>query len=909
MSTSPSSTSCDKIDVKRIGCIQDIGVVLKIKDEKITSISDNAYRYPWITVYSMTDVVGKYIKDIVTESTLSSINHLIKSSLTSIVVSGHMARVPNKSKSPDITVTVTLQNDGGMCICFEPVVESCLDKGFIHMNMDADSVDSCCEYLRTSMCYDRGLVYKFFDDSTGEVVFESVTSGVKYKGLRFPSGDVPVKARKQYMTDRVRFISDTGKPQSRIMGDEYMDLTSCNIRGVASQHMDYMTNMGVRSSLSIGLVVNDDLWGLLVFHAWNNVIVPSSHDIYMMTMTSSMISSRLEKKLNSEYISRQLELENLLSGKGVHDNVGDFIVSNEEILLKIFKCNTLCYSDTNNKSFQVVGDNSVSLEGIDTLNIESACSYGSMENPRRSYVSINNPKFVLIFIRMGYTTDIYWGGDPDKKILNPVNGDMIPRKSFEAFIKKTLERPSGWNKMDRSLVKSISQSLDSMVYQKTLCDSKSVIRDMKSKVANAIDSNMRDQSFFAHMSHELRTPFHGVMSILYLIQNGQLNSEETKRYVDMAIECGDTMLNTLNDILSISKGKSGHESIVREFDLMSVVNSTTDVLNQTASAKGITVETLFEIGQMTSVKGDAILIKQIIANFYSNAIKFTDNGGKVVLYVKVFDKFTDAYKEWEDTSSSYDGVHVSTDPYPNSNYGTDHVHVSISVTDTGCGLRRDDIAGIFNAYHQVSSGEDKVYQGSGLGLNICMINANSLNARLSVLSTHKEGTCMNCIIPLEKTGYSDKVDVTNVDDGLRVLKHGVTNTPVFLVVDDSYVNVKLAIKHIKMGIPGATVQSSSNGLEGYNMFKGFIEDNVVINGILMDNHMPIMSGIDSIMKIREYETRMEIPSTPIIAFTADLTETSRSNLLGAGADRIIEKPMGRNVVANTCIDILNSSRD
>ena len=131
--------------------------------------------------------------------------------------------------------------------------------------------------------FDRGMVYKFNDDSSGEVIYEIKKPEClvsSYLGMRFPGADIPLPARQLFVKNGLRYIHDVNAediPILQVNGEEQVHLTHCRMRAVSKPHIMYLRNMGVVSSTSIAIVVDNKLWGLLAFHSYTKVFKPHLH--------------------------------------------------------------------------------------------------------------------------------------------------------------------------------------------------------------------------------------------------------------------------------------------------------------------------------------------------------------------------------------------------------------------------------------------------------------------------------------------------------------------------------------------------------------------------------------------------------------------------------------------------------
>ena len=150
--------------------------------------------------------------------------------------------------------------------------------------VDEKIVKTACDTIfKLLNVYDRGMVYQFNDDSSGEIVHEikkrDVTSS--YVGMRFPASDIPKNSRDLYIKNGLRYIHDVDSNDVPILdvnsSTSEVDLSHCRMRAVAKPHIAYLRNMGVKSSMSIAIVVENQLWGLLAFHGYKKAFKPSLH--------------------------------------------------------------------------------------------------------------------------------------------------------------------------------------------------------------------------------------------------------------------------------------------------------------------------------------------------------------------------------------------------------------------------------------------------------------------------------------------------------------------------------------------------------------------------------------------------------------------------------------------------------
>lgn len=372
--------------------------------------------------------------------------------------------------------------------------------------------------------------------------------------------------------------------------------------------------------------------------------------------------------------------------------------------------------------------------------------------------------------------------------------------------------------------------------------------------------------FLANMSHEIRTPMNGIIGFLSLIENESYkNQDELKQFIRSAKISAESLLDTINAVLDLSKIEAGKiELEYLNFNLKKIITQAVSIVSPKAKENSLNI--FYEIPEDKNLNflGDPTRIRQIFLNLLSNAVKFT-KGGDIKIVVKTH------------------------------NLEKGKVRISASIFDSGIGIPADKINELFKPFSQITGIEGSSLGGTGLGLVICKEFTSLMEGDISVNSTFGEGSRFdfnivvqqqennieqiqseeekNILAEIEKSKFTDEDIKLHIDKrkGFKIL-----------LAEDNLINQKVAIRTLNSA--GYEVDAVMNGEQAV---RAHTQNNYDL--ILMDVQMPEVDGFAATKMIRALaEPKNKIP---IIAITAHALIGDREKCIEAGMDEYVPKPM------------------
>ncbi|RYJ42536.1 ATP-binding protein [Flavobacterium beibuense] len=736
-------TNCEQEPIHIPGSIQPHGFLLAVNttDFKIEFCSGNSYEYIGI---KHQDILGKTIDSVFVNNTINNLKDYISKDL---MLSASLLKLELNGKNFLCTVH---KRDNLYIIEAEPASVNEKDisfeynqtaqlLGYMH---DTHTLKELCQLVaegtRDITGYDRVMIYRFDKNYNGEVYAESVREDLEpFLGLHYPHTDIPKQARELYMQNLLRIITDvdyTPVPIYTIDNstEKNLDLSLSILRSTSPIHVQYLHNMGVGATLTISLIHQKKLWGLIACHHYSpKNLAP---DLRLAAqLQGHFITSQIDIRQKNEEYELSLKTSSAL------DKVKDITLTNAasfKALVNSKQLLELC----NASGVSVLFNNSVYKSGItpDDEEIKKISSWlstytqnGSLHTdklidllPEYKNVCENTSGIIyhsldiendnsIIWYRPETVKEINWAGDPNKSIEKDEKG-LSPRKSFDLWKEVVKCQSSPWEKPEIDTAANYAYRLQRQINLLVVTNEEQKYRKL-SELLKETNSELENINWIS--THDLQEPLRKIQLVSSRILSTEKNiPEKVEDAIKRMNSSANRMQTLLVDILKYTRLKH-EDSNFETVDLTELIKEVVDELHETIEEKEATVN----IDVLPQVQGVPFLLKQLFSNLISNSIKYSSPDRKPV-------------------------VQLSAEKVPVAFNSTNRMlYKLVYVADNGIGFEQEYAESIFNIFTRLHSPLD--YKGSGVGLALCKKIVQNHNGYITASGKLGEGAVISIYFP------------------------------------------------------------------------------------------------------------------------------------------------------------------
>ncbi|MFM2044537.1 MAG: hypothetical protein RLY86_3113 [Pseudomonadota bacterium] len=596
------------------------------------------------------------------------------------------------------------------------------------MDSLVDLCQTAAQMVRRLTGFDRVLIYRFDADWHGEVVAEDKVPdwAQSFAGLHFPASDIPRQARALYTRSLSRHVPDrdaTPVPIDSLAGTPPLDLSLARHRSLSAVHLEYHRNMGVDGSMSVSIMVEGRLWGLVTCHhrGPHHVPVPRRSATMALVEALSLRITGVERAETNRGRRTDVEtLNRLVVRMATEGDPVAALVHGGPCLVDLFDAGGAALLLDGRLS--LVGrtpppafftDLAPWLEGrwdaggqvvTDSLSLDLPAARAHRDTASGILaLRLGEGDFVL-WLRPEQLRLVTWGGDPAKPMVEE-GQKPLPRVSFERWAEERRGYAVAWPSWAGEIASSLRLAISDVMLRH--------LRQVRLLSEQLIASNQAKAQFLANMSHELRTPLNAVIGFADLMLAGIGGTMTTRQqgYLADIRDSGQHLLALVNDVLDLSRIDAGRlELRLEELPVHPVIDDCRTMVEQPALAKRLNLTVSAPLA--LTVRADRVRLRQILLNLLNNAVKFTPAGGRVELVAA---------------------------PAPGG--------VRFAVADTGPGMSEQEARLALEPFRQVESQTRRPEEGTGLGLPIAKSLAELHGGGLRIESFPGRGTTVHVTIP------------------------------------------------------------------------------------------------------------------------------------------------------------------
>lgn len=658
-------TTCDREPIHIPGSIQPHGLLLTLDAAgMVLQVSENVEK---LLGHPTGEVLGSPLAKLLGSDAAAAMqSQLARTALNTAPV--YLSEI---SAGEGAFIALAHQHDGVTVLELEPTtrempVEVADLQPFINrlqgVHSYAEISQLAADEVRRITRYDRVLVYQFDADWNGTVVAESRNETLpSYLDLRFPASDIPRQARDLYRKNRLRLIEDVDYtpvalvPQDNPKTGGPLDLSYATLRSVSPVHREYMRNMETAASMSVSILREGQLWGLLSCHNREPLHVPFTVRT-ACDFIGQILSLQLEayernqdgrerirlKTIESKLLARMSERDDLVEGLTEHgEELLQFANAEGAVVVIKDRCATVGKTISEEQIFRLVEWISTDIaEGV-----FSTESLSALYAPAKEFAEVASGLLAirismlrgtyLLWFRPEVVRSVRWSGDPTKAVESSAQGIQLhPRKSFETWKETVRGRSRPWTRPEVETAADLRGSIVGIVLRKT--------EELAELTSELERSNKELETFSYSVSHDLRAPFRHIVGFSELLKaKEKVNvSSEGLRYIENIIESAQYAGKLVDHLLELSRITRKPINTARVPMNMMAHEVIRELRPEYADRK-----IQWKVSQLPEVTGDPIMLRLVLRNLLSNAVKYTRLRAEATIEIGAAREYGD-YQFW-----------------------------------------------------------------------------------------------------------------------------------------------------------------------------------------------------------------------------------------------------------------------
>ncbi len=729
-------TNCDREPIHIPGYIQPHGVLLALKEPELTILqcSNNTYslfgiRPEHLLNQPLSNLLESEqinsLQDCLSHKDLQLVNPLeitIKSGVENL---HYDAIIHRANEIVILELEPTFLEKSNAFFKFYHQVKQSISKLQVATNV-VELSQILAQEVKKIAGFERVMVYRFDEDWNGVVIAEQKPEYLtSYLGLHYPASDIPIQARQLYSQNWLRLIPNADYQPAEILPlnnpltGQPLDLSHSVLRSVSPLHIEYMHNMGVTASMSISIMKNQKLWGLIACHHQTPKYVP--YEIrhaceFLGQITSVELSAKEDGEDSEAKIQVKSVHSKLVEYMSAGNNFMEGLIQHQPNLLHLvnaqgavvfFEKEYFAVGDTPEKSdienliewiYRNVEEEIFYTDSLSQIYPE-AQKFADVASGLMTLSFSKVQKNYVLWFRPEVVQTVNWGGNPNKPVEVTGNGNLrlSPRKSFESWKETVRLKSLAWKPFEVNAALELRSAIVGVVLRKA---------DELAQLNIELERSNNELDAFAYIaSHDLKEPLRGIHNYSnFLIEDyGEILNEEGREKLKTLVRLTQRMEDLIDSLLYFSRLGRVDLSI-QDTDINSVVGRNLDLLSARIEEMGVEIRIP---RPLPTVYCDRVQVGEVFNNLIANAIKYNDKPEK---WIEI-------------------GYIEAASPAPLTFY----------VRDNGIGIREKHFEAIFRIFKRLH-GPSKYGGGTGAGLTITKKIVERHGGKIWVESTYGEGS-------------------------------------------------------------------------------------------------------------------------------------------------------------------------